>query len=511
MNALAGLYDNPILRKHIRSRLRPQHLIPSIIVVVIICGCVVWGGHLLNGMNNGSVFTTLLFIQWGLLLVMGTSQVGSAVAHAKDSGILDFHRVSPLPASWVTMGFLIGAPIREYVMFACSLPFSFIPAAMGTPGAAGLVTIFPVLVVSSVMFHAMAVLVGLISKRPRGAGGSVVGLAVLVHFIGSPALFGGAGTLGLLTVVPTYTEAMRGLDLVLGVPGFFGVAMPLFVQSLIYQFALLFFLFAAAVRKMRSDRAHAYSKPLAAAFLITVAALAMGTLWSSTGPSWLRPVSSMWPVVSVLYILVAAAVLLTVSVTPSASDFANGIRRAGKLGLRRLKPWNDFAPNRWTIAVFCGIVLVAAAASSFMVDWSVTGALGGGTRGAGASFWLPGIVALLAVAYFGFSRQYFELTFGKRAAPYFLLFLFFAWLVPVIAGTIVAMSRWGEDASLPILSLSPIVGIAAASGFDNTGVNARGSQVASWSISLALTLLFGWLSFKAELETEQKLRGPSSK
>ena len=45
---------------------------------------------------------------------------------ARESGILDFHRVSPMAPAAVVLGFFFGAPIREYLLFAATLPFSMI-------------------------------------------------------------------------------------------------------------------------------------------------------------------------------------------------------------------------------------------------------------------------------------------------------------------------------------------------------------------------------------------------
>ena len=49
-------------------------------------------------------------------------------------------------------------------------------------------------------------------------------------------------------------------------------------------------------------------------------------------------------------------------------------------------------------------------------------------------------IGVLVVAYFGLAIQYFLLRFGRRGATYFALFLFLAWLVPLVAGTILAMA-----------------------------------------------------------------------
>ena len=55
------------------------------------------------------------------------------------SGILDFHRVSPLTPAELTLGFFFGAPIREYVLFACTLPFAALCLAFGVPSVHGFV------------------------------------------------------------------------------------------------------------------------------------------------------------------------------------------------------------------------------------------------------------------------------------------------------------------------------------------------------------------------------------
>jgi hypothetical protein len=483
MNALAGLYDNPILWKHIRSRLRFQHLVPSVAVVLIICGCVLWGGYALRGLENGGTYIVLLLIQWGVLVVMGTSQTATAVAFAKDSSILDFHRVSPLPASWVTMGFAIGAPVREYVIFAGTLPFSFVPAVMGKPGVAGWGAITVVLVLSAFLFHMLAVVIGLVSRKPRGAGGAVVGIAMLIHFIGMQAMFGGASAPALMTVIPTVRQALEMNDLRDTVPGFFGVEMPLYVQSFIHQLPILVFLYVAAVRKMRSERAHAYSKLGAIAFVATIAVLALGEMWNTSLPRLVGVNVGQWPVLVVLYTVTLASVLLTLAVTPSASGYANGLRRATKHGRQRLAPWSDLAPNTGAVIVFCWIIVLAAVLAQLSVDPA-----GLTTR----VFWCPTAAAMLVVAYFGFARQYFDVNFGRRGQPFFLLFLFVVWLMPLIVGSILALTG-AEEGALPVFSLTPLVGIGASAvttrgGFDDE------IQISVLLSSLTFAVIFAALS-----------------
>ena len=92
------LLDNPLLVKHARSRLRRQHVVPMLIALVLICGCVMWGGYADSELQNAGAFSFLLLIQGIVLMLAGSAQVASAVRQANTSGMLDFHRASPLPA-----------------------------------------------------------------------------------------------------------------------------------------------------------------------------------------------------------------------------------------------------------------------------------------------------------------------------------------------------------------------------------------------------------------------------
>ena len=89
---------------------------------------------------------------------------------AKVSGILDFHRVSPLTPAELTLGFFFGAPIREYVLFACTLPFVALFLAFGVPSVHGFIQLSILMVAIAWVFHGLALLNSLIMKGQRVAG-----------------------------------------------------------------------------------------------------------------------------------------------------------------------------------------------------------------------------------------------------------------------------------------------------------------------------------------------------
>jgi hypothetical protein len=92
-------------------------------VMILALGIVVMG-YQYNRLNGGETFGALMILQTVILAVMGASQISSSMSKARELGILDFHRVSPMPAYSLALGFFFGAPIREYLMFAATLPFS---------------------------------------------------------------------------------------------------------------------------------------------------------------------------------------------------------------------------------------------------------------------------------------------------------------------------------------------------------------------------------------------------
>ena len=94
MNRLALWLDNPILVKHARSRLRRMQLLPAIAVVIVLGLSIVLIGYQYNGLNGGQTFGGLMTLQLVVLGIMGASQVGTSVAKARDSGILDLDRKS---------------------------------------------------------------------------------------------------------------------------------------------------------------------------------------------------------------------------------------------------------------------------------------------------------------------------------------------------------------------------------------------------------------------------------
>ena len=438
---LRDLIDNPIFIKHVRSRLRPQPLAAGMVVVVVLCMCIVWAGYENNAFLNGRAFEWLVVLQGIILIIMGASQISSAVGGARLSGILDFHRVSPLTPAELTLGFFFGAPIREYVLFACTLPFAALFMAFGVPNVHVFIELMILLVAIAWVFQGLALLNSLIMKPGRNARGAV---GVVVFFV---LLFANLVRIGRFLPSVTLFDDDARLT-------FFGVSLPWLAVVLFYVGGLLFFIYLAARRRMGEERIHPLSKSQAIAALTSLSVLVLGGLWKTEDDERVLEIV-------VLYLLVIAALLLILMVSPNQAEYFKGLWRAKKQGRGHLSWWDDLSLNRVFLVIACTNVLVTATVARSAVGLDASGSsivvLSPG------NYPLAIAIGVLVVAYFGLAVQYFLLRFGRRGATYFALFLFLAWLIPLVAGTILAMASMRGDGGVMgqvLFGMTPITGIA---------------------------------------------------
>ncbi|WP_165247897.1 hypothetical protein [Paludisphaera soli] len=473
--------DNPILIKHVRSRLRPQAFATSAAITIMIGLCILYGAFQVRGFASGDGFTALLVLQFIILAVMGSTQVGASVGSARASGILDFHRVSPQSPLELTFGFLFGAPVREYALTALTLPFMLFCVIMGFPDFRGLMQAEILLLFVAWTLHAASLLGGL-SLKSGVTGQNALGFTIVIGvFIVGP-LFGAFGVLkGLI-------DGDVRMD-------FLGLSLPWLAFVLLHLAAVLFFFLLAATRKMGSERTHGLSKPQAIAAAATFGLLAVGGVsnWNGDGMASLI----------LLYILVGVGVILAGLITPSLAEYDKGLRRARKLGLDRPSAWSDLAPNRPALAAICGTILAAGSILGAWIEDSGRPNVPG--RG---GFPLAVAVGVLVVAYFGLAFQYFLLRFGRRATNFFGLFLFTAWALPLVLGIITLAASAGpravEEQAVLFFSATPIVGIAAATGA-LAGEVGSGPAIVAITLALLFAFVFNALYIKAVRQVRMAL------
>lgn len=461
--------ENPILVKHVRSRLREQALISSMVVLALLNLCLGYAGYQLDWYKSGMVAGCIVAMQIVILGVMGAAQVNASVNGARASGILDFHRVSPLTSTELTLGFFFGAPIREYALFLATIPFTAICMGVGVPSFRGFLQLMIMILTSSWLIHGLMILNGLMSRAKNPTGGAV-GVVVFIIFFFSWLVMGAQYSVNVV-------EGDHRMS-------FFGFSLPWLPVVVLYQMATLFFLLLAAKRKMESQRLHPLSRPQAIVAMLTFATLILGGIWLKDGYEFYQ--------IATLYLLPAPAIMLIMMITPSQTEYTKGLYRARKYGKKRLPWWDDLSVNWLCVVILAAIVLVAGTIAATAAAGTPVHMLAGRAKG---PYPLALAAAVLVVAYFGFAFQYFQLRFPRRGLMLFNIFLFVVWLLPLLVGWIQAVAAspmTTETTSYPIIALSPLAGLGMIVGMADQAM-ATNIQAAAITPILLFTFLFNFL------------------
>ncbi len=430
-------FSNPILVKHVRSRLRPQSALSAVAVVIMLNLCLAFAGYQLDWYQHGYVAGGIMAMQIVILGIMGSAQVNASVNGARASGVLDFHRVTPMTPSELMFGFFLGAPIREYALFASTIPFTIFCMAFGIPTFLGFLQLILLVLSTAWILHAISMLSALISNS-KNPSGNAVGMIVFLLFFFAYIVLGA-------------TQSVYAVESEFRLR-FFGISLPWLPVILLYELPMLFFLLLAVTRKMESQRMHPLSKPQAIAALLTFSTLIVGGIWRQENYQYFQ--------LATLYLLVVPSLLLTAMTVSSQAEYIKGLHRAQKQGRPRLPWWNDLSVSVPGLTILPAIVLVAGTVAETIATGTPDPHFG--APGSANAYSLALAAAVLTVAYHAFGLQYFHLRFGRRASVYFGLFLFVAWLLPILSGWILAASDGGinsERMAAPIFALSPVAGI----------------------------------------------------
>ena len=216
---------NPLILRGIRERLRLKHLIAAGLFSLILSSTIYFTAYL-NEANGGwnyneqtgqmeqeepspvkgarHAFTFLLSLQGFYLMFLGTGRVAAISAEEKESGLMDYQRMTPMNPFSKILGYLFGLPAREYYMFALTLPFLLHCIIVGELAFENILHLYFVFFSSVVLYHLTAHVIGLVVPKPRAASW-VSRIVVLGLYVFLPA-FGQAGIsfLSFLTILPTY-------------------------------------------------------------------------------------------------------------------------------------------------------------------------------------------------------------------------------------------------------------------------------------------------------------------
>lgn len=443
------LFDNPLFVRHLRSNLRSPKAGYLTTVVVLLSSLMIFAGFNVGELDNPGFFIFFFCCQAAALHLVGTSQVASSISASNDSGILDFHRIAPLPPTTTTLGFMYGAAVREYFVVLILLPFTLTCALMSDVGLQGFLTTTIVLISSTMLFHALAFTTGLVARpgKTRNVNGAL-GVVVIGTVAATGMVFSGIPVPGMLSVGPALMEAVAA-----DVPGgalqvtFFGVELPLYVQSLFYQIPLTAFLVVAATRRMKSAQAMFFSKSTAVAFIVTISLLCLGGVIEHP------QLKAAWLIPMLAYVQFVISILMILTITPGQGVYQGGARRARRIGMARPPLWHDDSSNRAAVFVMASLVM----ATVQVIQTLIPG------LNIDARFWKVAGTAAAAVTCFGFAAQYYSLKYRQRGKLVLMMFVFLFWLLPLFGSLLLATVVGQKETAFTVACLSPLFGIGAGS------------------------------------------------
>lgn len=488
---LWAIWRNPIVVRCWRSRMRLRGFLPWAVIVVVLCAFVFFmvfnalseRMHAETAMAARACLLPMLIIQGVILLLLGTGAVTTNLTIEEDEGMIEFQRLTPLPPAWKIAGYLFGLPVREYVLFALTLPFTIAVIWLGHLPLAAVVKVYAVLATSTVLYHLTGYVAGF-TLRKRKLGSRLVQIAVIMLYLVLPQLSNfGYVVFEHLTIRPVFREQLSHYVLE-GISryaprsekvevAFYGLELPQVVFSLIIQSALIC-VFIAMVRQKWLDAArHTLGKFPALVVMTGVAVLVLGNLLPLITDGRVFPtrllksgldsglgraiILGMVPkssaaeagmlVALLAMLLTVLGVFLLLQITPTRFEAIRGWRRAARLGQPRL-PWLSDEATALPWAVLFGVV-------AGLTVWLFGRAMGHSVWMAGKAFAQPMVqwVALLPVLVFCSAVAVAE-TWERKGV---FILVMVVWVLPALVMLVLtSASDHGATIGFYVGSISPL-------------------------------------------------------
>jgi hypothetical protein len=427
-----------------------------------------------------AMIVPVIIIQAVILMFLGTGSVAYGIAGERDSGVLDYQRMTPMSTPAKLVGYVLGLPIREYVLFALTMPFLVFAVVRGE-FAWGLVAHFYLIFFFSVVvYHMTGMVAGMVTPKARRAAVFAQVFVVVLYFALPNLSRLGLTFFEFLTIRPALFGLIQGeitrlggeeslrlpvqltsLDTFRAIP-FFATTLHPTIYTILVQTGLIATMWHMIARRWRSEESPGFSKVGAAAFMIGSAVLIVGSAWAAlaAGPGLIIELvgdsdaaSHVTLMLTLGYtgMILAAAVFALANASPSpflASKGFHRMRRHGWSGLGILRDESTSLP----LGVL-GAALTIAGGCVLYHRLIATGIVSGWPSIGSASLLLV-ILASIAL----FAQAVFE-RFAPRGR---FVVLFIAWALPVlIFGVLVAAEARPVIAAYAVLPCPPAAAIFA--------------------------------------------------
>lgn len=510
---------NPLFVRYCRSRLRRKALLGSVIMILVVTVFIFftshWAGTDQLDMTVASAarlpIIPLLMMQGIILFFLGTGSVASGMTAEEDEGVIDYQRLVPMSPISKIVGYLLGLPVREWVLFAVTLPFSLWCFWKGGIPMEVFGELYVVLVSTALLYHMTALLAATVMKNRRLAFLGSMSLIFALYTVMPAASKLGLMAFNYVTITPTVEQFFSHLTELPGsepadggMAQFFGLMMPHSRFTLISQGAFFLIMGTMLWRRWRRPDCHLLGKFGAIVSFAWMQAVLLGTslpliesgrifpmnvLSIFTMGSLRFPSQQSKPAVSQGEIIIGAYGFLTlmilwvwtIMIAPSPTVQRRGWQRAAKLGHTKLQFGSDAAGAG--IPVFLMAVVGAGA-------WCVF------SRGLFHSDWFPntsiGIfspLAMFLVACTGglLIQQLIEKKGRKRALGVLGILV----IIPFMAVIMIGMTKAGIGPLEGwVVAFSPLAWSFFASKISLVGEGAY--QYTPWPFWTAQVLMIIW-------------------
>jgi hypothetical protein len=459
------LWENPVLRRYVRSRLRSRDLAVGLCITLVLSAFIVGISYSLGIRSESdpvsaarSAIIPLLVLQAFILFVMGTAQVSGGMITERDEGSVDYQRLVPMAPLTKVLGYLFGLPLREYLLAASILPFTAWAMARGHVPASAWAPLYWILFTTAITYHATGLLTGTVVRNRRWAFLISIGMVFSLYTVIPQLAKFGLVFFKYLTVTPVFYESLpellpekAGAALRIGqnffpTPRFFNLGLPEVVFTTLSQAGLIGLFVMMLCRKWRQEEAHLLSQFWAVATFIAVQVVLLGhalplidpgDLFPSRNFRWFTSQAIDWKpdnkealaMIAVYGLFTTGlACVLTGIVTPDRERQIRGWRRAFKNGEDRLPAFGDTDS-----ATLCTVIISLCGG----IGWYLF------THALLESRWFPGhhaglhiliILCLILFAVTGSLQALLDAQ-GGRAVGMGLLFI---GVLPLMAGAIIA-------------------------------------------------------------------------
>ncbi len=298
-----------------------------LIVNVLIYRGIAAAEHIsLSAFADGSL-AVLLFIQTGLMFLVGAGAIKKAIQRDFTTEMITSHRSTAMTGRSAVLGYLTGPTAMVLSITVVNWVACTVLSALGDTPVLGPTVMFGILGCLALMTWTLAVLVGLGTRGTMSIVGVVIVIAIAT---GAQEVFRVLPGLALLLSFSSVSGLSSGTAISSIDPSFL---IPIFV-SLLAQGILAGIFFEAAARKYARDDVLAFTPVLAYALLAACAFLCTLGLVYWPEPTMMAGMGGFGPVIeSGIQVIATLGVLILVAMLP----VANAARRSARWAAHKAK------------------------------------------------------------------------------------------------------------------------------------------------------------------------------